>query len=69
MEDNFKYSLWCTVHIAASVSTISIIYEIQIQCSREFSVCLNVWEHYTLSNSKCFSFPFSIVLLEFNLCG
>ena len=54
MADNFKYSLRCTVHTATSVSTISIVDEIQIQCSKEFSVCLNVWEHSTLSKINVF---------------
>jgi hypothetical protein len=66
MVDNFKYSLRCTVHTAASVSTISTIYEIQIQCSREFSVRLNVWEHSTLSNSKCF-FLFHLTTFHWSL--
>jgi len=34
----------------------SVVYMKVIHCSREFSICLNVWEHATFSRSKMFFF-------------
>ena len=67
MVDSFKHSSWWAVHNASSVPTISVTHVQQIQCSREPSIRFNLREHSTLPHSKCFSFPFISVLLQFNL--
>jgi hypothetical protein len=56
--DSLKYSSWCVVQTAVSVSTVSesLVNMKVIQCSRELSICFNVWEHATFSRGKTLFF-------------
>jgi hypothetical protein len=62
-------SLLCTVHTTAAVLTASesIRYVKLFQCSMEFPMCLNVWEHTIFSCSYLVPFLFTGVLLEVHL--
>jgi hypothetical protein len=65
---SLKYSLWCTMHTAAFVSVVPelIMLVKVIQCSREFSIFLNMWENSTFFHNKCFSpHQFISILMEF----